>query len=320
MWKPDGTVTGPHRASRRDVAALNRLFSEAFTERYRRDGMTGVRVPHLNPLVWHYALANAGEGAMLWRDGRGDLLAFNLAHCSGREGWMGPLAVRTDRQGQGLGSRIVRAGIEWLQAQGCATIGLETMPRTIENIGFYARLGFRPGPLTITMQAEATRHDEPGGIRLTQLPLSERTAWLAACLALTAAVSPGSDYTRECDLTLQLEIGDLHCLGAGAESLDGFALWHAVPLAESRHTEELRVLKLVARDLVVARRLLAAVGDEASRRRIDHLTLRCQANQRTLFGALVEAGWQVQWTDLRMTLEGFPEVPAHGVVLSNWEI
>src|ERR1019366_8841180 len=103
--------------------------SEAFTERYRRDGLSGVRVPYLNPAVWQFAIEDAGEGAMTWRDARGDVVAFNMVHRSGSEGWMGPLAVRTDRQGQGHGQRIVRAGIEWLAAPGARPIRLETIAR-----------------------------------------------------------------------------------------------------------------------------------------------------------------------------------------------
>lgn len=320
MWRSDVTVTGPHRATRGDIAALNRLFSDAFTERYRRDGMQGVRVPHLNPAVWEYAIANAGDGAMLWRDGRGDLVAFNLVHRSGHEGWMGPLAVRPDRQGGGLGCRIVQAGIGWLRDGGATTIGLETMPRTIDNIGFYSRLGFRPGPLTITLQGDARRSEQPEATAVGQLPLAQRTPCLAGCLALTGHVRPGADYTRECDLTLQLELGDIHVLTAGDGTVHGYALWHGVALAEGRRPEELRILKLIAADVAAARTLVAAVADEAARRRMSHVTMRCQGNQGALYGALIEAGWQVQWTDLRMTLEGYPEPEPNGVVLSNWEI
>src|SRR5205823_1842842 len=83
----------------RDVAGLNRVFADAFTDRYRRDGLVGVRVPYLNPQVWRYALLDAGAGSLLWRDESGHIVAFNIAHRSGTEGWMGPLAVRPDRQG-----------------------------------------------------------------------------------------------------------------------------------------------------------------------------------------------------------------------------
>src|SRR3989449_4784208 len=102
-WLPERQVYGPERAGERDIAGLNRVFGKAFTDRYRRDGLVGVRVPQLNPDVWRYALLDAGDGAMLWRDETDQVAAFNIAHRSGLEGWMGPLAVRPDRQGSGVG-------------------------------------------------------------------------------------------------------------------------------------------------------------------------------------------------------------------------
>jgi hypothetical protein len=44
-----------------------------------------------------------------------------------------------------------------LHEKAVQTIGLETMPRTIENIGFYSRLGFLPGHLTITLTRDLPR-------------------------------------------------------------------------------------------------------------------------------------------------------------------
>ena len=104
MWRPDRSVRGPDRPTLRDIESLNRVFADAFTDRYSRDGLVGVRVPHLNTLVWRYALEDAGDGAMIWRDADGQVVAFNMVHQSGVEGWMGPLAVRPDRQSEGLGS------------------------------------------------------------------------------------------------------------------------------------------------------------------------------------------------------------------------
>ena len=109
MWRPDRSVHGPDRATGADVEPLNRLFTDAFTDRYARDGLSGVRVPPLTPAVWRYAIEDAAEGAMLWRDSDGQLAAFNMVHQSGTEGWMGPIAVRPDRQGSGVG-RADRAG------------------------------------------------------------------------------------------------------------------------------------------------------------------------------------------------------------------
>ena len=91
------------------------------------------------------------------------------------------------------------------------------MPRTVENIGFYSRLGFRPGHLTVTRQ-----HDNPVGASAERLPTG----------SLRAPTS-------------------LHC---------------------------------------------------------------------DLYSRLVEKGFRVHWTDLRMTLAGKEAVERSGVLLSNWEI
>ena len=108
-WLHDRQPQGPTRATMHDIEALNRMFSEAFTDRYRRDGLGGVRVPPLNSAIWRYALEDAEDGAMVWRDEAGALCGFNIAHRSGHEGWMGPLAVRPDRQGRGLGKEMLAA-------------------------------------------------------------------------------------------------------------------------------------------------------------------------------------------------------------------
>src|SRR5690606_19636997 len=103
QWRLAHDGQGPFTATHEDIPALNEVFSEAFTERYRRDGMVGVRVPHLNPLIWRYAVDDAAGGALVWRDDQGRIVAFNIAHASGTEGWMGPIAVRPEWQGSGLG-------------------------------------------------------------------------------------------------------------------------------------------------------------------------------------------------------------------------
>src|SRR5438093_761258 len=77
-WRGRGSVEGPRRATVETIAELNEVFSAAFTDRYRRDGLAGVRVPFLNPSIWRYAIEDADEGAMIWRDDRGGIAAFNM--------------------------------------------------------------------------------------------------------------------------------------------------------------------------------------------------------------------------------------------------
>lgn len=319
-WLPEpAALTGPAPATASDVDALNRVFSDAFTDRYRRDGLSGMRVPFLNPLVWRYAIEDAAAGAMVWRDERGHLAAFNMVHRSGTEGWMGPLAVRPDRQGRGEGLRIVQEGIDWLRRQGARTIGLETMPRTVENIGFYSALGFRPGHLTVTLVRDLERRARPEGGRLSTSP--DRAGALAACTALTGRLSPGVDFAREQELTERYLLGDTTLLEREGE-LRGFALWHSAALADGRAAEELRVLKCVAIDHAALKQLLHAVLHAAAQEGMKRVALRCQTAFSGAYAAMVADGWRAHWTDLRMTLEGAgePVVAGEGVVWSNWEI
>jgi GNAT superfamily N-acetyltransferase len=319
MWRPDRSLRGPERATVRDIESLNRVFSEAFTDRYSRDGLVGVRVPLLNNLVWRYALEDAGEGSMVWRDAEGQMVAFNMVHHSGTEGWMGPLAVRPDRQGEGLGSAMVRSGIEWLQARGATTIGLETMPRTVDNIGFYSRIGLVPGPLTVTLVHEVPRRS----LGTVELLSGAGPAWgerLEECRRLTDRLLPGVDFTRELVLTRELGIGDTTLVRDG-RVLTGFALWHSTPLAAGRPKDELRVLKLVTTTPDTFERLIQSVQLSATSERVTRVAIRCQTEFSAAYLKLIGLGYRVHWTDLRMLLQRFPQrSPREGVVMSNWEI
>lgn len=315
--RPDG-IRGPGPAVAADVDRINRVFTEAFTDRYQRDGMAGVRVPLLNPAIWRFAIEHAADGALVWRDEGGAIVAFNMVHRSGLEGWMGPLAVRPDRQGHGLGSIIVREGIGRLIASGARTIGLETMPRTVDNIGFYSGLGFRPGHLTVSLTRDLGPPQVPAGTLLSRV---DRPAALSACQALTDACCPGTDYSREMTLTLEHGLGDVTMVSERGR-LTGFALWQSAPLAEGRARDEVRVLKVVARDPAAFSAVVTEVECAAWQAKARRVSIRCQTEYGAAYGALMDMGYTVHWTDLRMTLVGKEAVmPANGgVIFSNWEI
>lgn len=320
-WKHVRYVDGPHPARREDIPALNQVFSDAFTERYRRDGMVGVRVPFLNPAVWRYALEDAGAGALVWHGERGEIAAFNMAHRSGIEGWMGPLAVRPESQGAGIGKDVVRAGLDWLRLNGAQLVGLETMPRTMDNIGFYSTLGLLPGRLTVTVTLDAVAADRAAPL-IGRLPARQQEESIEQCRALVDDLVRGYDFTREIRLTDRLALGDTVLMrDLATDDLLGFALCHTAPLVEGRTREELRVLKLVMRrerDLDVMVRLLSDFARRSGTRRV---ALRVQGEYLKAYERLIALGARVRWTDLRMTLSGSPDLtPRGGLVWSNWEV
>ena len=232
---------------------------------------------------------------------------------------MGPLAVRPESQGLGLGKEIVRAGVAWLRDRGARVIGLETMPRTMDNIGFYSRLGFTPGRLTITLTLDAASGDRAPDL-LGRLGVRDHEGAMDAARALVGRLAPGYDFSREIELTEHLSLGDTVLLHDRGE-LVGFALCHTAPLVEGRVREELRVLKLVLADEHRLDAMVRALRDFARRSGTRSVAFRVQGEYTELYRRLVAMGARVRWTDLRMSLAGHQEArPAQGVVWSNWEI
>ena len=318
-WRPSHVLDGPYPARMEEIEDLNQVFSEAFTERYRRDGMVGVRVPFLNPAVWRYAIRDAADGAMVWRGERGEIVAFNIVHRSGIEGWMGPLAVRSEQQGGGAGKEIVRRGIEWLKVHGATVVGLETMPRTMDNIGFYSAAGFVPGRLTLTTTVDATYAEKPA-LLFGRLSSRDKDDMLQRCRDLVNALQPGYDHTREIQLTDELALGDTLLL-MRRDELVGFALCHTAPLVEGRAREDLRVLKLSLFDLSSFDEIVRLLADLARRSGTRRVSIRVQGEYEAAYTRLIALRGRVRWSDLRMTLNGYPERKAErGLVLSNWEI
>jgi len=198
-------------------------------------------------------------------------------------------------------------------------IGLETMPRTMENIGFYSNMGFIPGHLTVTLTIDAQLGDRPAPL-LSQRSASEQHAVIAACRALTERVTSGYDFTRELQLTEQLQLGDTLLLG-DVTAPAGFALYHTVPLVEGRTRDELRVLKMVLATRSDLPRMLGALADTARRVGTRRVAIRLQGDYPEAYRTLMALGARVRWTDLRMSVFGWTEVPpSNGMILSNWEI
>jgi hypothetical protein len=67
--------------------------------------------------------------------------------------------------------------------------------------------------------------------------------------------------------------------------------------------------------------MVSALADYARRSGTRRVAFRVQGEYLSLYQRLIAIGARVRWTDLRMTVAGYPEPRAQGgVVLSNWEI
>jgi Acetyltransferase (GNAT) domain len=228
--------------------------------------------------------------------------------------------VHPDYQGQGIGKMIVSSGVEALKKAGATVIGLETMPRTMDNVGFYSALGFNPGHLTVTVTLDAARSGVQSTL-MSSLSSHERELALRQCRQTLQQLIPGYDYTREIVLTAHHELGDTLFVRKENDVVS-FAICHAVPLVEGRATEEMRVLKMVARSEADFDHLVTQLCAHVRAKGAKRVAIRVQGQYTGVYRRLMARGARVRWTDLRMSLHEYAESrPAGGgIVLSNWEI
>ncbi len=79
------------------------------------------------------------------------LTGFAIVGVAGITGYLQRIAVDTSARRQGIGSQLVRAGLQWAQAHGAVTMLLNTQPENDGSAALYRAEGFArmPGDLRV---------------------------------------------------------------------------------------------------------------------------------------------------------------------------
>ena len=106
----------------------------------------------------------------------GDLVGHALMYDHGGGTFeLKSLAVRKDRQGRGLGSRLLREALAALARRGVSRVTLATGAADVSNLRFYQRLGFRFA--AIERDWFTPERGYPAGLEVDGIPLLDRV-WL----------------------------------------------------------------------------------------------------------------------------------------------
>ena len=238
----------------------------------------------------------------------------------GRVGWFGTLGVHPRFQREGIGRALIHASVEYLEQQGCTTIGLGTMPEEPDNVALYARCGFRPDHLTVVMalRAEAAPRP-PQHARLSQLSPSLQARLLEEAIPrISGEVRPGLDYTPEVRAATGDGYGEVLLLGDPGDPA-GFAVVRTRPKWEDR---PLRALIVEAGALAAGEEdrlgeLLRLLADFAARRGVMRALLPVNSYHWPTLQRLLELGCRATHTRLRMILRQEPPRPT-AVDLATW--
>jgi len=257
------------------------------------------------------------------RDGR--VVGFILSRTWGSVGWFGTFAVLPEHQGQGIGKQLVAASVDHLKRDPDRVIGLETMPESAYNLGFYLKQGFESRflVLQLTRSVEDALDQGPSLVRWSRLDLTGRNRRLAELQALTNRIRRGLDYSKEVLVTHR------HNLGETLFLLDGDRVVGAcvVTLIGKREGEEadqaavdILVLDPHHTSAAALAHLLAAAQALACEQDKGRLLVPVNARHTWAVQQLLVLGFRVERARVCMVLAGTDDGPAADslVNLSFW--
>ncbi len=307
-----------------DLPAVNRILSKAFTAARISDGLKNTHVPlcHLSFLEMYLAAFPAG--CLVIENGAG-LVGYTFSRLWGEVAWIGPVSVIPAHQDKKLGQQLMVRVLEILKDAGARVIGLETVPRSYRNIGFYTKLGFLPQNLTVDLILSVPRLPEeplPADYEVIfygDADPAERAILGSAADALARRLDPHLSARPEIELTRQFQYGDTLCVRRGRELLACFVV-HIKTYSEDETPRFMKgVLTLMEPALSIAE-ILPHLFSWASREKLDTVSFRTPTRYKRAYAELIAAGFQVFHSDLRMTLEGYEEVAdPQSFYLSKWE-
>lgn len=146
-----------------DERAITTLIEQAFAEAGHRDGTESEIVSRLrNAGVLTLSLVAVEDGMIV---GHAGFSPVTVDDCDLHWFGLGPVAVRPDRQGTGIGASLIENGLVHLRAagaKGCVVLG---EPDYYGRFGFQAdeRLSY-PGPPARFFQVLALNGEVPSGV------------------------------------------------------------------------------------------------------------------------------------------------------------
>jgi len=165
----------------------------------------------------------AEPSAAMAAEVEGRLVGSNFVTRWGSVGCFGPLTVSPEVWDKGVARALLDRTMELFDEWGVRHRGLFTFAQSPKHLGLYGRYGFLPRFLTSVMAKSVSRN----GSEETMLysASEDRGQIVEECAALTTAIYPGLEVTREIRAVESQNLGDTVLVMEGAE-VAGFAVCH----------------------------------------------------------------------------------------------
>jgi ribosomal protein S18 acetylase RimI-like enzyme len=324
------------RVKKGDLAKAREVIELAFSDWFERQMGTRPRQVFGGAQYVHHRWLMEPWGCFVAEEDGTKIVGAALAVSWGALGVVGPVAVLTNYQNQGIGQQLLHAVDEFFDENKTALQGVVTYPTSPKHLLLYHRLGYRPKGLALIMSRAVDRKDggaaampaaKAGKIvplavrRFSTLEEAKKKAAIARIHRITNGVCRGLDLGKEIEIVDGLALGDTLLLERGRDII-GFAIYH-VPGVSEAPVGSLYV-KVLAIDPAQKRvehleYLVGALEDLAADTGLARVILPIYLRYFTAYSTLVRCGYQIDMTMVRMQRgkqEDY-EDPTH-LVLDDW--
>lgn len=190
----------------------------------------------------------ASNNSSIVYEENGKVIGFNFIHVWGFFGWFGPLGVHPDYKSNGIGKALVNETIRLLKEDyKVSTIGLNTMPESQYNIGFYMNLGFTPLKLSLNLKRQLdfkSKEDfiSPSKYDVNEIDISDEKNYVTIKENLRFISNPvysKFDLTSELNLIREKSFGTILTLKNYGE-IHGIAICYTKSIRED-HSKNLQI-------------------------------------------------------------------------------
>jgi GNAT superfamily N-acetyltransferase len=232
------------RIRKGDLSRTRDVLEQSFSDFFERQLGTRPRQAFGGAQYVHHRWLMEPWGCFVAEEDGGRLLGVALAVTWGAVGLIGPVAVLTNHQNQGIGQQLIEAVEGFFRENKTILQGLATYPTSPKHLALFHKFGYRPRFLTAIMSRALDRAPARPALpaKPARAPLAVRkfstleevrkkTA-LARVNRIVGGICRGMDLSKEIEIVDGLALGDTLLLERERDIV-GLAVYHVPGVSEA---------------------------------------------------------------------------------------
>ena len=322
------------RIRKGDLSRTRDLLEQTFSDFFERQLGTRPRQAFGGAQYVHHRWLMEPWGCFVAEEEGGRIVGLALAVTWGTVGLIGPIAVLTNHQNQGIGQQLIEAVEGFFHENKTTLQGLVTYPTSPKHLALFHKFGYKPKALTAIMSRPVDRSSAPGGASPGRLPRvslgvrkfstleeARKKSALARVNRIVGGICRGMDLSKEVEIVDGLALGDTLLLERERDTV-GVALYHAPGVSEA--PAGALYVKFLALDGQGRRpeyfeQFVAALEDVALALGLVRVILPVYLRYWLAYSTLVKCGYQIDFTMVRMQKgKGEDYEDESQLVLDDW--